>query len=98
MEGRPQGGKPSGWGGRGGANSNKFGGAQYVKKQPQSAKADKPKLQQCEIKKREGNDVCRLYVVVLGKRLKKNGSPELCLIERMNFALQILQDRQPGTK
>mgnify|MGYP007061258956 CR=1 FL=1 len=39
---------------------------------------------ECEIKRREG------------KRLKKNGSPELCLIERLNLALQILKERQPG--
>jgi hypothetical protein len=36
--------------------------------------------------------------VVLGKRLKKNGKPELCLSERLAFAIDHFKSTyQPGT-
>jgi hypothetical protein len=36
-------------------------------------------------------------VVVLGKRLKKNGRPELCLSERLAFAIDLFKrEYQPG--
>jgi uncharacterized SAM-binding protein YcdF (DUF218 family) len=44
-----------------------------------------------------GEDGTR-YVVVLGKRLKKNGMPEVCLSERLAFAIKLFTTSyEPGT-